>query len=229
MFERAVLSLQQHLARRTPLTMDQMSEKWRCMGFFWKFTRSGRISSSYVSLIVDVDPTHIDRAAGKWNTSFEELGMIMLLLHDVEVLNQPQLGATKPAFRVVVQSLGYEPTLQYRQQRDRLGLVLGQSVMGRHNGVGLDWGRYTSTHTPMAISTDGLEVATYIQASNGRLYGNEDKLSCYRRHPDFCDHGEFYDLMPKHVVMRNIVLAMKQCDAERTERFVTKWLKWVLQ
>ena len=43
--------------------------------------------------------------------------MAMILLHDIEVLNQPELGATKPAFRVVVESLGYEPTLEYRPRQ----------------------------------------------------------------------------------------------------------------
>jgi len=199
------------------------------MGFFWKFTRSGRISASYVSLIIDVDPPCFSRSTNSWITSFEELGMVMLLLHDVEVLNQPTLGATKPAFKVVVQSLGYEPTLLYRQQRERMGLVLGRSVMGRHSGEGLDWGRYSSARTPIMLDVSQLEVAAYVRASDGRLYGNEDKLSCYRSHAEFCNQGEFYDLMPKHVVMKNIVIAMKQCDVERTERFVTTWLKWVSQ
>ena len=75
------------------------------MGFFWKFTRSGKFSASYVSLIIDADPNCVDRKRNVWRTSFEELGMTMILLHDVEVLNQPKLGATKPAFRVVVESL----------------------------------------------------------------------------------------------------------------------------
>lgn len=197
------------------------------MGFFWKFTRSGRFSNSYVSLIIDADPTCVNRAANIWQTSFEELGMVMLLLHDVEVLNQPALGATKPAFRVVVQSLGYEPTLEYRQQRVRLGLVCGQSVMGRHGGVGLDWGRFASHRTPVSLDTSGLQVACYISASDGRLYGDEDKLSCYRQHPDFISKGVFYDLMPKHAVMNPIMTALRMSDAARADKFAREWLKWV--
>lgn len=120
------------------------------MGFFWKFTRSGRLSHSYVSLIIDADPTYVNKGANTWQTSFEELSMVMLLLHDVEVLNQPFLGTTKPAFKTVVQSLGYEPTLEYRQQRRQCGLVCGQSVMGRHSGGGLDWGRFDSQDTEIS-------------------------------------------------------------------------------
>ena len=196
------------------------------MGFFWKFTRSGRYSSSYVSLIIDVDPVCVSRPAKIWQTSFEELCMVMILLHDVEVLNQPTMGATKPAFKVVVQSLGYQPTLLYEQHRHHLGIVCGQSVMGRHDGNGLDWGRYASNRTPMILGIDRLQVACFIQACNGRLYGNEDKLSCYRGHQDFINSGEFYDLMPKHVVMNPIMTAMKNVDAARTDKFARGWLKW---
>ena len=94
------------------------------MGFFWKFTRSGRFSSSYVSLIIDADPGAVNKVAHTWQTSFEELEMVVLLLHDVEVLNQPNLGPTTQAFKVVVQSLGYEPTLEYKQQRQQLQWLL---------------------------------------------------------------------------------------------------------
>ena len=197
------------------------------MGFFWKFTRSGKFSASYISLILDVDPGSIDRGQNLWKTSFEELGMAMLLLHDVEVLNQPMLGATKPAFRVVVESLGYEPTLEYRQQRERMGLVLGKCVMGRHDGISLDWGRYESMRTPVGLSLHQLQVASFISASDGRLFGSEDKLSCYRTHHAFETKGEFYDLMPKHVVMKPIIETMKLCDLKRTEKFIAKWLKWI--
>ena len=196
------------------------------MGFFWKFTRSGAYSRTYVSLILDVDPYSVDRPRHVWRTSFEELSMAMILLHDVEVMNQPTLGATKPAFKVVVQSLGYEPTLHYVQQRQRFGLVVGQCVMGRHSGNGLDWGRYTSQDTPMEIDISGFKVAAYIRASDGRLYGDEDKLSCYRGHKDFCQEGEFYGLMPKHEVMNPIVTAMKAKDPLRTDQFVKECLKW---
>ena len=195
------------------------------MGFFWKFTRSGKFSTSYVSLIIDVDPNSIDRNRKVWRTSFEELGMAMILLHDVEVLNQPKLGATKLAFRIVVESLGYEPTLEYRQLRERMGLVMRQCMMGRHDGFSLDWGRYESDRTLIEISTTELQVTAFVQASNGRLFGSEDKLSCYRAHPRFQKEGCFYDLKPKHIVMKPLIEAMRECDAHRTESFVSTWLK----
>ena len=196
------------------------------MGFFWKFTRSGRYSNSYVSLIIDADPTCVDKTTNTWHTSFEELEMVMLLLHDVEVLNQPVLGATKPAFKVVVQSLGYEPTLEYRQQRQLFGLVCGQSVMGRHDGVGLDWGRFVSHNIAIDLDVSKLQVACFIQAATGRLYGYEDKLSCYRQHPDFINTGEFYDLMPKHFVMNPIMHSLMTIDRIRADKFARDCLKW---
>ena len=196
------------------------------MGFFWKFTRSGRFSSSYVSLIIDADPGAVNKVAHTWQTSFEELEMVVLLLHDVEVLNQPNLGPTTQAFKVVVQSLGYEPTLEYKQQRQQLGLVCGQSVMGTHFGAGLDWGRFSSLQTPLTIDIAELQVAYFIRASDGRLYGNEDRLSCYRQHPDFTSCGEFYDLMPKHQVMNPIMTELMGVDRARADRFARDCLKW---
>jgi len=198
------------------------------MGFFWKFTRSGKISASYVSLILDVDPGSVDRTRYEWHTSFEELEMAMILLHDVEVLNQPLMGTTKKAFSAVVESLGYKPTLDYRQQREQLGLVFGKSVMGRHDGDPLDWGRFESFMTPITISLIGLDRAGFIRASDGhsRFSSYEDKLLCYRGHSDFVQEGEYYDLMPVHAVMKPFIEAMKRCDAERTETFVSEMLKW---
>jgi hypothetical protein len=79
----------------------------------------------------------------------------------------------------------------------------------------------------MTFDTTGLQVACYINASDGRLYGNEDKLSCYREHQDFISKGEFYDLMPKHVVMNPIMTALKKVDEARADKFARNWLKWV--
>ena len=45
-------------------------------------------------------------------------------------------------------------------------------------------------------------------------------------HPDFINAGEFYDLMPKHIVMNPIMTAMRKVDAERTDKFARGWLKW---
>ena len=88
------------------------------MAFYWKFTRSGKFSRSYISLILDATPDAVKRQKMIWQTSFEEVGMCLMLLQDVEVKNVPTLGPTKPAFRDVVRSLGYEPSVEYKEKRN---------------------------------------------------------------------------------------------------------------
>jgi len=200
------------------------------MGFFWKFTRSGCYSRTYVSLIIDVVPDSMDLQRQIWHASFEELGNAMILLHDVEVLNQPTVGTTKPAFRNVVVGLGYEPTLQYRALRNQFGLVCGQASMGRYDGNGLDWGWCPTGSTPIDVNIAGFQYAKYVEATTGRICGwrgdTEDKLSCYRQHSAFAPIGTYYDLMPKHTVMDPIIRAMKAKDSSRTEAFIGNCLKW---
>lgn len=44
------------------------------MAFYWKFTRSGRISASYISLIIDATPDAINKNRRIWHTSFKQAG-----------------------------------------------------------------------------------------------------------------------------------------------------------
>lgn len=201
------------------------------MGFYWKFTRSGAISSRYISLIIDVEPSCIDPQTNIWHTSFEELQMFLVLLHDVEVINNPGLGPTKEKFRRVVETLGYEPTLAYRELRYDFGLVLGQDVMGRHNGRPLDYGYYSNMTTPTDVNVTDLEIAGYINAEDGRRnpWDGEDKLSCYREIPGFQEIGFYWDFMPKHIVMNPIVGQMLAEDNARTNEFLIDYLRWLLQ
>ena len=198
------------------------------MAFFWKFTRSGMYSRRYISLIVDATPDAMDYEAMVWRTSFEELGMFMILLQDVEVHNVPELGPTKPAFRDVVRSLGYEPSLNYETQRYNFKLVRGRCVMGRHGGPGEDWGFYGNKRTPISLSISDLQVASIVDANSGRRnsYDTEDKLSCFRNDPCFRSEGRYYDLMPKHVVMVPIVKRMLESDEARAVSFLCNFLKW---
>lgn len=197
------------------------------MAFYWKFTRSGKYSARYISLIIDATPDAVEKQRMVWHTSFEELGMCLMLLQDVEVKNVPSVGPTKPAFRDVVRLLGYEPTIEYREQRERLNLVRGKCVMGRHDGEELDWGYYCSRKTPIDIDVTDLQVAGYIDARTGRLYGTEDKLACFRADPNFVADGFYYDLMPKHVVMIPFVRSMLAADLKRANTFFERYLKWV--
>ena len=115
-------------------------------GFYWKFTRSGRHNTRYA--------VNSDRRI--WHTSFEEIEICLVLLHDVETCNVPSLGPTKPAFRDIVRSIGYEPSSLYKETRQEMYLVKGKDVMGRHDGVPLDWGCCNDRHTPIDVDiTEG--------------------------------------------------------------------------
>ena len=196
------------------------------MAFYWKFTRSGKFSRSYISLILDATPDAVKRQKMIWQTSFEEVGMCLMLLQDVEVKNVPTLGPTKPAFRDVVRSLGYEPSVEYKEKRNEFKLVKGKSTMGRHDGEALDWGYYSNRLTPIDIDISSLQAGVFIDAKTGKLYGSEDKLSCFRSDPNFRSEGFYFDLMPKHVVMIPMVKGLLATDAARANAFFEKHLKW---
>lgn len=197
------------------------------MAFYWKFTRSGKFSRSYISLIVDATPDSINPERRIWHTSFEEIAMCLILLHDVEVNNVPSLGLTKPAFRDVVRRIGYEPSSEYRETRIKMGLVKGQSVMGRHGGSVLDWGYYNDKTTPIDVDIADFQVSAFINAEGGKLWNDgEDKLSCFRHHPDFVAAGIYYDLMPKHNVMEPLANYLLRKDANRANRFFENFLIW---
>lgn len=197
------------------------------MAFYRKFTRSGRISERYVSLIIDVTPDSIDQVSHIWRTSFEEIGMCLILLHDVEVYNVPSRGPTKTAFRNVVQKLGYDPSLEYKELRHKMSLVKGQSVMGRHGGTFLDWGYYSCMTTPIDVNTSSLQVANFIDASDGKLWKDmEDKLSCFRNDSHFILNGKYYDLMPKHEVMVPLAQYLLATDKVRANNFFSNILRW---
>ena len=197
------------------------------MAFYWKFTRSGKISRRYISLIVDATPDAINPERHIWHTSFEEIGMCLILLQDVEVNNVPLLGPTKPAFRDVVRMIGYEPSVEYRETRHKMRLVKGQSVMGRHNGSQLDWGYYSNRTTQIDVDITDLQVAAFIDAASGKLWNDgEDKLSCFREDPSFVATGIYYDLMPKHIVMIPLARYLLEKDEARADRFFRNILKW---
>ena len=55
--------------------------------FFWKFSRDGDFSKTYVSFILDVHDSNIEKI-GKdlfWKVSFNSLFMTLLLLQDIEI------------------------------------------------------------------------------------------------------------------------------------------------
>ena len=202
------------------------------MAFYWKFTRSGKLSKDYISLIVDATPDSINPEHRIWHTSFEEIEMCLILLHDVETANMSSTALSKGSFSDAVQEIGYEPSSTYCEMRSTKGLVKGQSVMGRHTGFPLDWGYYGCRDTPIDLDITGLQVAGFVNAIDGKLCGKtwagnkEDKLSCFRSDPNFIPTGMYYDLMPKHNVIVPLARHLLETDATRANEFFTSVLKW---
>lgn len=197
------------------------------MAFYWKFTRSGDFSDTYVSFIIDAPPDVIDREQKIWCTSFEEIEMFLVLLHDVETCNRPGLGPATPDFKKVVCSIGYEPSSEYKEMRHEMGLVQGQAAMGRHAGRMLDWGYCNNPTTRIDVDVSGFRHAGYIDAKSGkRSRDPEDKLSCFRGDPNFIPSGKYYDLMPIHEVMRPLANYLLAQDPDRANKFFVNVLKW---
>lgn len=198
------------------------------MAFFWKYTRSGMYSTSYLSFIIDVLPTFINNLNGNlfWKTSFEELELFLTLLQDIEVLNNPSLGITKQAYAQFVTQLGYTATNSYTLQGS--SLYKGYATMGKHNGSPLPWGYIDIKTTPMQIDITGLKVSAFPNAIDGLIsYHNDDKLLQYRNHPSFIISGLYWDYMPLHSCIIQLIQEMKKIENHRTNQFVKRALGWV--
>lgn len=197
------------------------------MSFYWKYSRSGMLSTTYVSFIIDVLPKFITKTNGQlhWLTSFEELQFFLILLHDVEVLNNSSLGPLKPAFASVVAQLGYQTTSDYRISG--VSLWYGTEVIGKHPGSPLPWGYIQFDNTPISLDIQGLQYAAFPNATDGKIpYHHDDKLIHYRKDPNFVKEGVYWDFMPLHTSMIPIFNAMYKTDPERTVKFVFMILKW---
>ena len=196
--------------------------------FFWKFTRSGRISSKYISLIMDFHDSNINN--GYLVTSFEECKDMMLLIHDVETfngLNNYSAGVTKLPFQTQVNQLGFKTTNRYTQQRINEGLVTGQMTLGVHSGTPLDYGESNrADNRCIYLDISKLDITMMINAKTGIIYGTEDKLKAYRNNPLFVNNGQYFDLMPKHNCMIEIVTKMFNYDPIQTRDFLINTLQW---
>lgn len=194
------------------------------LGFYWKYSRNGWKSKTYKSFIIDVLPSSwmIDRGRKIWNTSFEELEAFLILLQDIEVINNPGLGPTKPAFDIFVRELGYKATKEYQISGN--AYIVGKAVIGRHLGSPLPWGFFSDKTTPMVIDVTDLKY-DYVVPVNS-IKGN-DMLQHYVKHPSFENNGEYWDYMPMHSCLINIVSEMKKTDITRTEIFLKNILKWI--
>lgn len=195
--------------------------------FFWKFTRSGKYSREYVSLIVDFHEQNI--VYDKLYLSFEECKNILILLQDVEQLNgtnNRNAGILKRPYRDVVNSLNFDVTDEYVESRFERDLVLGEMVLGNHFGLPLDYGKDTHTAEDLWLDINNLRIQTFADATTGIIYSNEDKLKAFRREPEFIPNGRYFDLMPQHSCIIEIVSKMSEYDEFQTQNFLTNVLKW---
>ncbi len=196
--------------------------------FYWKFTRNGKYSKKYISLVLDWHQSYVDDL--KLKCSFDECKQMLLLIQDVEYLNGLQnssSGVQKPAYRSVVNSIGYDTTADYLEQRQNFNLVKGQMILGNHRGNPLDYGKSTNENSPeIVLDIIKLQVKFYIdaQAENN---SNFDKLKAYRNDIDFVNDGRYFDLMPKHSCLVEIIEKMKSFNHEETENFLINTLKWI--
>lgn len=195
--------------------------------FFWKFTRSGKYSRKYISLIIDFHEDNISN--NKLYLSYEECQNLLILIQDVEKLNglvNSTAGLLKLPYKTIVNALSYDTTDNYLELRNNKGLVLGQMVLGNHTGSPLDFGKDTHNTKDLYLDISSLEIKMFIDANSGIIYGKEDKLKAYREQPEFISSGRYFDLMPKHICIVEIVKKMLEYDKEKTELFLKDVLKW---
>lgn len=197
--------------------------------FFWKFTRSGKYSYRYISLIMDFHNSMI--RDGNLYVSFEECEDILCLMHDVEYHNSKSnfsAGIMKGPFQAPINTLGFTTTEKYSELRRIKNLVKGQMTLGTHNGTPLDYGISLRNDNPcIGLDISKLNIKMNINAVTGIIYGTEDKLKAYRNSNYFINSGYYFDLMPKHDCMIEIFNKMYAINPQRTLDFVTSQLKWI--
>lgn len=198
------------------------------MAFYWKYTRSGMYSTTYLSFIIDVLPTYVNRVGGSlfWETSFEELESFLILLQDIEAINNPVANITKPNYANFVTQLGYTATNTYTVQGSNF--YIGTAIMGKHTGRPLPWGYVDIKTTPITLDVTGIKCSAFPNASNGLIPNHtDDKLLTFRNHTSFVNTGSYWDYMPLHSCIVMIINEMKKVNANRTDLFVKNILKWV--
>ena len=122
--------------------------------------------------------------------------------------------------------LGYKSTNNYNYKRYDRGLVLGQMTLGNHFGSPIDYGISNKNGKIVKLNTDNLKISMNIDAKTGMIYGVEDKLKAYRDNPYFIDEGYYFDLMPMHKCIIEIVYKMMEVDSDETISFLLNELKW---
>ena len=195
--------------------------------FYWKFTRSGKFNRDYISLILDFLPgSHTDE---KLEVSFEDCKNILILMHDVEKLNSMfniSAGLDKPSFQEPISEFNYKVGNEYQEKRQVKKMILGQGSSGRNSGSKLDYGFCGTDRKQIELDLSKLEVGIMIDAKTGTLYGSEDKLKHFRSHSYFIKDGKYFDLMPKHNCIKEIVSKMLSFNQADTINFLENELGW---
>tara|TARA_Y100000310_G_scaffold260388_1_gene269291 strand:+ start:126 stop:791 length:666 start_codon:yes stop_codon:yes gene_type:complete len=204
--------------------------------FFWKFSRDGDYSKTYVAFIIDVQDSNIQKIGKSlyWLTSFNSLCRILMLLQDVELYNakigQKSAGLKKKTYVWAINNCGYNPPDEHIENRYNYNLVCGKAVMGKHKGFDLDWGYYEDNYPSKLIKIDvtDFEPVRHITSKTGIHLKSDgrDLLKCYRKNINFTNEGWFWDLMPRHIHTKRIFEAMKLFSKEKGEDFVEKVLAW---
>ena len=109
-----------------------------------------------------------------------------------------------------------------------MGLVSGQMTLGNHSGSALDYGISTrSDNKEIPLDISKLKISMKINAQTGIIYGTEDKLKAYISNSYFINNGYYFDFMPMHNCMIEIVNKMMTYDSKATIEFLLNELKWV--
>jgi len=197
--------------------------------YFWKFVRNGNQSRKYISLIIDVPISLTDKDRRVWRVSYTGLQMLMILLHDVEVLNEELNetgGIQKQAFVDAVGEAGYLPSTSYKPLRYSNYLVLGQEQLGRHKGSPLDYGYYENDKDIIEIDVRSFFPVRWLYEEGEAKFPEKDNLKPYREYDEFEKGVIYFDFMPLHRHMSVIVDYMKKYNEHITEEFLDKILGW---
>ena len=204
--------------------------------FFWKFSRDGDYSKTYVAFVIDVHDSNIKKENYKlfWLASFNALCRVLMFLQDVEIFNekigQKSAGLQKKTYVWAVNNCGYNPPKKHIENRFNYNLVNGKSVMGKHKGFPLDWGYYEDNYPNFLIKMNvtDFEPVRHVNYETGvhQKSDGRDLLSCYRIHKNFQKVGWYWDLMPRHIHMKRIFEGMKLFSKEKGNDFVEKVLGW---
>lgn len=202
--------------------------------FYWKFSRDGDYNETYLSFIIDVPQTNISLENNfiYFQTTFNSLSMILLLLQEVEIFNNKQgqrnAGLNKKSFLKQVNMCGYNPDFMATEKRNNMNLVEGTAVMGKHKGFPIDWGFYNDTDELIKLNITRFNPVRNVKGENGLCNEVQDRdlLACFRLHSSFNASSNYWDFMPRHIHMSTIFNAMKSHNTIKADEFVKGTLGW---